>query len=308
MAHLGTGSGHSGRGARVLAAALVFGALVAAPAIAQQKKEQPKAAAPAAAPAAKDAGKAGAGKDAAAVKDAAAAGKQSDWVKLCDKASVTRKDKDGKETKDEKNICTTLNERLDANTGMTLSAGIIEVDGPDKERLVVMIPPLNLAVAQGMRAIIHTKEQWAKASKNEKVDEKTLKLIELKYTQCNPGGCAAEAEATKELIDQMKNGGGIVFLAVNVAAQPLVFAVPLEGFTEAMAGKPIDNQEYAKARGQALAQVRQRQAQLMEQYKKEQEAKQAAGGTAGAPPAGAPTAPAAAAPAAPAAKGAEKKK
>jgi invasion protein IalB len=302
MAYVVSGSGHSGRGVRVLsalAAALAAGAIAAAAPAMAQKKEQPKAA-PAAQPAAKDAGKA-----AGSPKDAAAAGKQSAWVKICEKAAFARKDKDGKDTKEEKNICLTHHERLDGNTGMVLvSAAIREVDGSDKEHLMVMVP-LGMAIPPGVRAAVYSKEQWAKAAKNEKIDEKALKPIELKYSLCHQAGCTAEAEATKEVVDQMKAGGGLMILAMNAAAQPIGFPVPLDGFPEALAGKPVDNKEYAKARGQLMAQIRQRQAELVEQYKKEQEAKQAAGAAAGAPPAAAPAAPAAAAPAA---KGAEKKK
>jgi hypothetical protein len=91
-----------------------------------QKKEQHKGA-PAAQPAAKDAGKA-----AGASKDAAAAGKQSAWVKICEKAAFARKDKDGKEAKEEKNICLTHHERLDGNTGMVWSRRRSAVDSSDK--------------------------------------------------------------------------------------------------------------------------------------------------------------------------------
>ena len=101
----------------------------------------------------------------------------------------------------------------------------------------------------------------------------------------------------------MKAGGGLMILAMNAAAQPIGFPCRSTASRGAR-GKPVDNKEYAKARGQLMAQIRQRQAELVEQYKKEQEAKQAAGAAAGAPPAAA-SAPAAGAPAA---KGAEKKK
>src|SRR5690348_36712 len=49
----------------------------------------------------------------------------SAWVKLCEKATVT-KDKDGNDEKKEVNICLTHKERLDANSGMVLvSAAVI---------------------------------------------------------------------------------------------------------------------------------------------------------------------------------------
>ncbi len=68
----------------------------------------------------------------------------------------------------------------------------------------------------------------------------------------------------------MKVGGGIMVLAMNAAAQPIGFPVPLDGFADAFAGKPIDNAEYKKARGQLMAQIRQRQQEAYEKMKAEQ--------------------------------------
>ena len=295
-----------GRGAVALstaAAVLVVGlcavggqADAQAPAAKEEKAAPPAAAAAPAA--AKDAAKAApAAKDAPkdAPKDAAAAGaKQSAWVKLCEKAPLVKKDKDGKDVKEDKDICLTHHERLDGNTGMVLvSAAIRQVDGSDKEHLMVMVP-LGMAIPPGLRAAIYTKEQWEKASKNEKVDEKTLKPIELKYSLCHPSGCTAEIEATKDIVDQMKTGGGLMVIAMNAAAQPIGFPVPLDGFGAAYDGKPVDNAEYKKARGQLMAQIRQRQAEAYEKFKAD-EMKNLP------PPPGSEAAPAAGAPAAKAA-------
>lgn len=242
-----------------IAAVVALGAAAGSPAFAQaQKKDAAKpAAAPAAAPAA----------------GAAAAASKSAWVKLCEKAAFNKKDKDGKDIKDEKNICLTHHERLDGNTGMVLvSAAIRQVEGSDKQHLMIMVP-IGMAIPAGVRAAVYSKDQWEKASKNEKIDEKALKPIELKYSLCHPAGCTAEVEATADMITQLKAGAGLMVLAMNAAAQPIGFPVPLDGFGEAFAGKPVDNAEYAKARGQLMGQIKQRQAELVEQYKKEQAAK-----------------------------------
>ncbi len=298
----------------------------AAPAAAPaQKAPAPaqKAAAPAqkAAPAAAAADKAPAPAGAAAAAAAPAGGDaKSAWVKLCEKAPIVKRDKDGKETKEEKNLCLTHHERLDGNTGMVLvSAAIREVEGQDKASLMVMVP-LGMAIPPGIRAAIYTKEQWALVSKNEKVDEKALKPIELKYSLCHPAGCTAETEATKEIVEQMKAGGGLIVLAMNASAQPIGFPVPMDGFTEALTGPAIDNEKYAQARSALMGQIRERQKELAEQYKVEQDKRsKAMGNVAGpgtpTPPGAAPAttgstdgkaAPAAAA-AAPAAKAPEKK-
>lgn len=190
---------------------------------------------------------------------------QSAWVKLCEKAQLAHRDKEGKEVREEKDICLTHHERLDGNTGMVLvSAALRHVEGMDKEHLMIMVP-LGMAIPPGVRAAVYTKEQWEKAQKNENVDEKALKPINLSYSLCHPAGCTAETEATKELVESMKSGGGLMVLAINANGQPIAFPVPLEGFTAAHAGPPVDNQAYAEARGQLMQQIRQRQAELMKQ-------------------------------------------
>jgi invasion protein IalB len=262
VAHL-LDKGRSVREAAAMCAALGLVALIAGtPASAQTAAPAPKA--PAAAPAAK------APAGAPAAKAGAAAANKSAWVKLCEKAPFNTKDKDGKDVKNEKNICLTHHERLDGNTGMVMvSAAIREIEGNDKKSMMVMVP-LGMALPPGLRAAVYTKEQWAQAAKNEKIDEKTLKPLSLKYSLCHAAGCTAEVEATAEIIEQMKTGGGIMVIAMNAGAQPIGFPVPLDGFVEAFAGKPVDNKEYAKARGQLMAQIRERQQAAVEKYKAEQ--------------------------------------
>lgn len=252
------------------------------------------AAKPAAAPAAKPAAAAPAAGGAAAA-DAA----KSAWVKLCEKAPVVKKDKDGKEVKEEKSLCLTHHERLDGNTGMVLvSAAIRQVEGQDKQSLMIMVP-LGMALPPGIRAAVYTKEQWAAAAKQEKIDEKSLKPIELKYSLCHPAGCTAETEATKEILDQMAAGGGIMVLAMNAGAQPVGFPVPLDGYVEAVKGQPVDNKKYAAARSSLMKQIADRQRQIAEQNRNMGNTDGATGST-GAKPAAA-AAPKAAAPAAAAA-------
>jgi len=226
------------------------------------------------------------GKAAPAAKDAkAAAGPPSAWVKLCEKATAVSKQKDGKEEKKDVDICLTHHERLDGNTGMVLvSAAIRQVDGQDKQHLMVMVP-LGMAVQPGVRAAVYPKDLWEKVQKNEKVDEKQLKPIAMEYSICHPAGCTAEIEAAPDVIDQLKKGGGLVVLAINAAGQPIAFPVPLNGFEATYAGQPVDNKAYAQARNQLMQQIRQRQAQAIEEARKQQQAAQPAAAPAAAPPA-----------------------
>lgn len=272
MANGKTGSGVSrlvGMGAGMLALA----ALALTPALAQQKKD--------AAPAAK--------KDAAAAQGQQ---QQSAWVKLCEETQV-QETKDGKAVAAKRQICLTHHERLDGNSGMVLvSAAIRTVDGSDKHALMIMVP-LGMALPAGMKAAVYNKEQWAKAQKNEQVDDKSLKPIDLKYMLCHQGGCTAETDAPADLIKQMQTGGGLMVLAMNLAGQPIAFPVPLDGFDQAHKGPPVDNQQYAEARGALMNQIRERQIALIKQMQEEQ-AKQQQGG---APAAGSPATPPAKAPA-----------
>jgi invasion protein IalB len=260
VAHL-LGKGRHARGVAAVCAALGTAVvMIATPAFAQAPAAPAAKQAPAAKPDAK-------GAPAAA---AAAGGSKSAWVKLCEKAPFNHKDKDGKDVKEEKNICLTHHERLDGNTGMVMvSAAIREIEGSDKKSLMVMVP-LGMALPPGLRAAVYTKDQWAQAAKNEKIDEKTLKPIALKFSLCHAAGCTAEVEATADIVEQMKVGGGLMVIAMNAGAQPIGFPVPLDGFPEAYAGKPVDNKEYAKARGQLMAQIRERQQAALEKYKAEQ--------------------------------------
>ncbi|MDX2258181.1 MAG: invasion associated locus B family protein [Hyphomicrobiaceae bacterium] len=251
MAHSGWHFDRAALGAASGMAMLMAGALVlAGPAMAQDKKPAAGAAKPAAAAPADD-----------------KAAKQSAWVKLCEKAPVAEKAADGKIAKAEKEICLTHHERLDGNTGQVLvSAAVRQVEGSDKKSLMVMVP-LGMAIPAGVRAAVYSTEDWAKAAKNEKVEDSKLKPVKLEFSLCHPAGCTAEVDATAELIADMKKGGGLMVLAINAGAQPIGFPVPLDGFAAAHDGKPVDNEQYAKARGQLMAQIRERQKLAYEAFR-----------------------------------------
>jgi invasion protein IalB len=239
-------------------------------AVAQQAKDK----APAKPPAAKSTPPAKGAPAAAAAKD------QSAWVKLCEKAPVQKVGADGKPVitdgkpaVDEKEICLTHHERLDGNTGMVVvSAAIRKIEGQDKEHLMVMVP-LGAAIPPGLKAAVYTKDQWAKVAKNEKIDTKSLKPVDLKFVLCHQGGCTAETEATADLVTSMKTGGGLMVLALNAGGQPVPFLVPLDGFEASYKGKPVDNKAYASARGELMKQIRARQIELIKQHQEQQKQK-----------------------------------
>ncbi|MEZ5816691.1 MAG: invasion associated locus B family protein [Hyphomicrobiaceae bacterium] len=205
----------------------------------------------------------------------AAAGNQSAWVKLCEKAPVLIKTKDGKDERAEKSICLTHHERLDGNTGMVLvSAAIREVDGQDKRHLMVMVP-LGMAIQPGLRAKVYDKAMWDAAQKNQKVDDTKLEAIKLNFSLCHPAGCTAEIDLTPDLLNKIKAGAGIMVFSINANGQVIAFPVPLSGFTAALSGAPIDNAKYSEARKALMQQIALRQQAMIEEYKKKQAAKAA---------------------------------
>jgi invasion protein IalB len=231
----------------------------------------------------------------AAAPAAAAAGQQAaapSWVKLCEKAPFIGKDKDGKDVNVTKAICLTHHERLDGASGMVLvSAAIRDIEGTDKKHLMVMLP-LGMAIPPGMQAGIYAKDLWDKIQKGEKVDDSKLDPIKLTYTLCHSAGCTAETDATPELIKQIQGGAGMIVYAVNGNGAPIAFPVPLNGFSEALAGAPADNQVYAEQRRKLLTMIAENQQKMVEEYRKENQKLQqvAPGGKPAAAPAAAPPA------------------
>lgn len=256
--HLAARGGWARRASVTIAAAL---AATAWTSVVGAQQAAPKKTPPAAAP------KAGA----APAKDAKGGPPPSAWVKLCEKATAINKQKDGKEEKKDVDICLTHHERLDGNTGMVLvSAAVRQVTGQDKQALMVMVP-LGMLLQPGMRAAIYPKAEWELVQKNEKVDESKLKGLQLAYTLCHPAGCTAETEATPELLNAMKSSAGMLVFAINATGAPVAFPIPLSGFDASYAGPPIDTKQYSEARKSLMQQIAQRQHQLMEEQKKQQE-------------------------------------
>lgn len=253
-------------------AVMAGGALMATTASAQQA--QPKAAAPPAAKGAPPAAKGAA---------APTAESQSPWVKLCEKAKVRVKQADGKDGEQEKTLCLTTHEQLDATTGLpVVSAAIRQAEGVDKNVLAIMVP-LGMVIPLGMKAAVATPDVWAKVIKGEQFDDKTLKVANLQFAYCYAAGCTAEVEATKEMLDDLNKGAGLLVRAMDILGRPAMWGVPLTGFSQAFAGPPTDNKRYADARAAFMKQIenqfnQQRQEalkkdpNLAEAYKKLQDA------------------------------------
>jgi invasion protein IalB len=168
----------------------------------------------------------------------AAAQPQSAWVKLCETQAATVKNKEGGGAEKGLNVCLTHHEHLDDTGKVLFSAAFRQVEGQEKQAFMVMVP-LGVLLAPGLRATILPKEIWQKVQRNEKIeerDEAKLKRFKFHYTLCHAAGCTAETEATPELIADLKVNGGLMVYAAGVSA---AYPIPLAGFAEALAGEPV---------------------------------------------------------------------
>ncbi|HUJ36082.1 MAG TPA: invasion associated locus B family protein, partial [Hyphomicrobium sp.] len=93
---------------------------------------------------------------------------------------------------------------------------------------------------------------------------------DLKFSHCLPIGCTAETEATKEVSDLLKGNAGIAVLAIWTNGRQFTVPVPLDGFADALTGKPVDSKEYSENRRKLMEQIRQRQIELANKAKAEE--------------------------------------
>lgn len=246
-------NGEWGMGARAGFAALVMAiglSFAAAPAFAQGAAKPAKPAAPAAG-----------GAPAAAAAPAAKDEKDKNfWVKLCEKTPSIA------DPKKEMSVCLTHHEQLESTSGMVLvSVAIRQIEGQDKEGLMVMVP-LGMQLRPGVLL---------------KIDE-DAKPLELPFTLCHPMGCTAEIEATKEIMDKLKKAKMLAVGAINLGGKTIGFRVPMAGFDKTLAGPAADNEKYKEERKRVMMAIRERQQEMM---KKQQEEAQKNGGDKKAAPA-----------------------
>ncbi|ODA68635.1 Invasion associated locus B (IalB) protein [Methyloligella halotolerans] len=191
----------------------------------------------------------------AAAPQQGAAPAQDAWVKLCEKNAQTQ----------DKEICLTHHERLDGNTGMVLvAAAIRKVEGEDTETFLVRLPTaIALAIPAGVQIRIDEGEP-----------------LRLPYTLCYATSCQAEMELKPELLKELRGGKQLVVAAVNLQRKAIGFPVPLEGFSKAYDGEPVDKAKYQEARRRLMEMIRKRQTELANKAA-EAEAEKEGGGNGG---------------------------
>jgi invasion protein IalB len=88
------------------------------------------------------------------------------------------------------------------------------------------------------------------------------------------------------MLESMRKGKQMVVAAMNIQQKTMGFPVPLNGFSKAFDGAPVDSVKYEESRRQLMEVFRKRQADLAAKAT-EAEQKKGAGQTGAAPAAGA---------------------
>lgn len=240
---------HLAVGARTVAA-LVLGMALAGTAVAQTKKAAPAKAAPA--------------KGAATAADSLL----DNWVKLCNKIGFKNKDKDDKETNEDRNVCITRRDGRETRAGRILVSVEIKQMEKEEKQFIGITLPTGMILPAGVRVGVYPKAAWEKVKKGEVDDKNKVKGLAAPYVVCNPGSCLAEAPIPADVLEEMKKAEGLMVFAINAQAGEIGFPMPLEGFAKAYTGAPADTGKYAEAFKQSMLQVRARERELAEEYQK----------------------------------------
>ncbi|MEM1372129.1 MAG: invasion associated locus B family protein [Pseudomonadota bacterium] len=209
--------------------------------------------------------------------DAAATKANAKWVKLCENVPVLARDDKGKAQVDAegkpmstpKRMCLTQHEAIDGRTGIPLvTAALRTVEGEDKKTFLVGMP-LGMNIPTGIRVAFHSASEWEKISKDGKfANPDSVKWTKLSFVHCLETNCIAEGEATPELVKGLEANAVMTAAAVNFRGGPVALPVPLTGFTAANNGEPVDSKQYAQARQQMVAKIRERQRAAIAAFRK----------------------------------------
>ena len=179
-----------------------------------------------------------------------------EWFKLC-------QDVPNRSAPDQKREeCATSYEAYNPVTGqLLLMVQAKTVPGVDDQDRFIVTLPIGLFLPIGAQA---------------KIDES--EPVQLQFVYCLVQGCVAtlaKNEDHKPFLDKLKKGGKLAVVASTLQGQPYVSGIPLEGFTKAMKGKPMEMKDYQKKAEKVRESVMARRAEI---EKKRAEMKKQQGG------------------------------
>lgn len=133
------------------------------------------------------------------------------WTKICTE-----------EKKTNNKVCLITQEIRSATGQFLASVAVREINGPEKQTVVVSVPP-GMLLQPGMRLQIDDHEER-----------------EVKYGICFPKYCYSELAIKPEFIAEMKAGEKLVVTTFSQQGKAIGFELTLAGFTASYDGDPID--------------------------------------------------------------------
>jgi invasion protein IalB len=128
------------------------------------------------------------------------------------------------------------------STVVVAGAALLERTNESKKTLRVTVPG-DARPADGVRISIDGEQ-----------------LLSRTFRQCwpKPNVCIADYEAGAELIDRLKRGATLVIEATSAAGAPMVYKLPLAGFTQAYDGPPREPKVFEVQSGQLQKELQER--------------------------------------------------
>ncbi|KAB0539139.1 invasion associated locus B family protein [Pseudochrobactrum algeriensis] len=163
------------------------------------------------------------------------------WFKVCSK-------------QEDNDICNTQN-IVTADSGQLLTAiNLIEIKGKINRKIFQVSVPTGRLIPAGIGMQID-------ANKTTKVE----------YGICFPDRCIAEAPLTDEMVNALKKGGKLTLTSVNFQNKPNPITVQLTGFSDALNGKGLQQNELEQRQKELQDAVQKRQKEFEAKMKAEQE-------------------------------------
>lgn len=163
------------------------------------------------------------------------------WFKVCSK-------------QEENDICNTQN-IVTADSGQLLTAvNLIEIKGQINRKIFQVSVPTGRLIPAGIGMQVD-------ANKTTKIE----------YGICFPDRCIAEAPLTDELINSLKKGGKLTLTSVNFQNKPNPITVSLTGFSDALTGDGLQQNELEERQKELQEAVQKRQKEFEAKMKAEQE-------------------------------------
>lgn len=171
---------------------------------------------------------------------------EATWTRFCEDAHQNEFDPTAKLTT---RACSTYGERLDPETGeIQMVVALREVEGTDSKILWVKMPR-GVTLSEGLRLGVYTPELWEKAMKAKQVDFNELYALNLKFISCDAKLCMARVSVGDETVEKLRRGAAISAIG-KADGKVLGFSMKLNGFEEALSGRPMSKGQHLKVRAQ----------------------------------------------------------